>query len=394
MLDEWQVVPEILGAIKRAVDDDPHPGRFIVTGSVRGDLDQPTWPGTGRLIRLAMGGLSVREQLGGSTGPSGIDQLIAGTTPFPSADPPDLPGYIALALRGGFPEPVLLLHDDVARSRWAQSYVDQLLTRDAAQVEVRDPQRLRTFFEAYALTSAGVVNDTTLYTAAGINRKTALAYERLLENLLVVTALRPWTTNRLSRLAHGSKRFVVDLCLFVGALESTPGRSCATATSSDVSSERSSSHNSRPMQRAARRGSASPICAKNAGAETSMSSSNCPTAVSSGSRSRRRHRRSQTMPDTLPGSATNSAPRSSGESSSHRPTGLHPRPAAHCVAHLHPVGVRVRAGITAASDGERNRARRCRRASLPPVVTAISATPYGDGLQPPTVAGVLRGPLL
>src|SRR5437762_2060688 len=35
LLDEWQVVPEILGAVKRSVDDDPHPGRFLLTGSVR-----------------------------------------------------------------------------------------------------------------------------------------------------------------------------------------------------------------------------------------------------------------------------------------------------------------------------------------------------------------------
>src|SRR5215212_6960107 len=49
LIDEWQVVPDVLAAIKRAVDSDPRPGRFIVTGSVRGDVDSPTWPGTGRL---------------------------------------------------------------------------------------------------------------------------------------------------------------------------------------------------------------------------------------------------------------------------------------------------------------------------------------------------------
>lgn len=34
LLDEWQAVPEVLGAVKRSVDDDPRPGRFILTGSV------------------------------------------------------------------------------------------------------------------------------------------------------------------------------------------------------------------------------------------------------------------------------------------------------------------------------------------------------------------------
>jgi len=54
LLDEWQAAPEVLGAVKRAVDADPRPGRFLLTGSVRADLDAPTWPGTGRLVRVPL----------------------------------------------------------------------------------------------------------------------------------------------------------------------------------------------------------------------------------------------------------------------------------------------------------------------------------------------------
>ena len=55
-----------------------------------------------------------------------------------------------------------------------------LVTRDAAQVEGgRDPVRLRRYLEAYALNTAGVVEEKTLLEAAGINRRTAQAYERL-----------------------------------------------------------------------------------------------------------------------------------------------------------------------------------------------------------------------
>lgn len=34
LLDEWQEVPEVLGAIKRAVDRNAPPGSFLLTGSV------------------------------------------------------------------------------------------------------------------------------------------------------------------------------------------------------------------------------------------------------------------------------------------------------------------------------------------------------------------------
>jgi predicted AAA+ superfamily ATPase len=50
-VDEWQEVPTVLGAVKRAVDDDPRPGRFDLTGSVPAELENETWPGTGRLGR-------------------------------------------------------------------------------------------------------------------------------------------------------------------------------------------------------------------------------------------------------------------------------------------------------------------------------------------------------
>jgi Predicted ATPase (AAA+ superfamily) len=51
LLDEWQEAPEVLGAVKRSVDTDPRPGRYILTGSVRAELDAATWPGTGRGFR-------------------------------------------------------------------------------------------------------------------------------------------------------------------------------------------------------------------------------------------------------------------------------------------------------------------------------------------------------
>src|SRR5438034_5945209 len=39
LLDEWQEVPTVFGAVRRAVDADPRPNRFFLTGSVRAELD-------------------------------------------------------------------------------------------------------------------------------------------------------------------------------------------------------------------------------------------------------------------------------------------------------------------------------------------------------------------
>ncbi len=213
LLDEWQVVPGVLGAVKRAVDADPRPGRFLVTGSVRGDLDGELWPGTGRLTRVPMYGMTVREQAGLGGGAPFLDRVVAGADLLPAADTPDLRGYVELALHGGFPEPALRMGER-ARRAWLESYVDHLLTRDAEQVDGgRDPVRLRRYLEAYALNTAGIVDERTLFDAAGINRRTAQAYERLLTNLLVVEALPAWTSNRLKRLVLIPKRHLVEPAL-------------------------------------------------------------------------------------------------------------------------------------------------------------------------------------
>ena len=93
------------------------------------------------------------------------------------------------------------------------------MTRDAALVEHgRDPARLRRYLEVYALNTAGVVEEKTLLEAAGINRRTAQAYERLLGSLLVVESLPAWASNRLKRLVLTPKRYLVDPALAVGVL--------------------------------------------------------------------------------------------------------------------------------------------------------------------------------
>lgn len=219
LLDEWQAVPELLGAVKRAVDEDSRPGRFILTGSVRADLDAETWPGTGRLIRLNMYGLSEREIAGATSAPSPLAVLADGDPTALAAPPsaPDLPGYIELALRGGFPDAALRL-EGAGREQWLASYLDQILTRDAVHVSGRDPLRLARYFEVLALNSAGIVSDSTIFEAAGVDRRTADAYERLMANLFVIDVVPAWLTNRLSRLVKTPKRYIADPSLVGAAL--------------------------------------------------------------------------------------------------------------------------------------------------------------------------------
>ncbi len=220
LLDEWQEVPELMGAVRRAVDQDSRPGRFLLTGSARARRGAQAWSGIGRVINLRMYGLTVREALGRGGFPPFLERLAgAALSVFPApADPPNLRGYVDLALLGGYPEPVLRF-TGAARLAWLDTYVDQLVTRDAETLDgARDPVLLRRYFEALCASTAGVVEDKTLYESAGISRMTAGAYERLLTDMFVFEAMPAWSTNRLSRLVKGSKRYMTDSSLVAAAL--------------------------------------------------------------------------------------------------------------------------------------------------------------------------------
>jgi hypothetical protein len=221
LIDEWQIVPDVLSAVKRAVDADPRPGRFLITGSVRGDVDSPTWPGTGRLLRVAMFGLTVGEIRRRLPQVPLLDRLAKhGVEPLMKhpVEQLDLRDYAELAAAGGFPQPVLRLPAD-ERGPWLESYIDQLLTRDVAMLAThRDPQLLRRYLETCALNTAGVTDHRAIYETAGVAKATGEAYDQLLRNLLIVDALPAWWTNRIKRLIRGPKRYLTDPSLALATL--------------------------------------------------------------------------------------------------------------------------------------------------------------------------------
>lgn len=218
LLDEWQEVPEILGAVKRAVDDDPRPSRFLLTGSVEADLTQRMWPGTGRVVRIVLHGLTERE-LTRSSSPGLIQTALAGDLGrlrLPR-DVPDVDGYVGVALRSGFPDAALRL-GPMGRQEWLDAYLEHVVSRDVrAAGQVRDPIRLRRYLEVLGLFTAGLPTDATLYQTAGVDQRTADAYDRLLESLYLVDRVPAWSSNRFARLVKRSKRYVIDPALAVSA---------------------------------------------------------------------------------------------------------------------------------------------------------------------------------
>lgn len=225
LLDEWQEVPAVLGAVKRAVDAGSGPGQFLLTGSVRAPLQHETWAGTGRVVRVSMHGLTRRELVGADLlrrpfldrlASSGIDDLLV------PSQPPAIDDYVQMMLEGGFPELVGSRRSDRYRRVWTRSYIDDLVTRDAAALgPAKDAVKLRTYLTALALSTAGTPADVTLARAAGINVRTAQDYDHLLQDLFVAESVPAWpvTANRFAAMTSAAKRYVLDPALAASAAD-------------------------------------------------------------------------------------------------------------------------------------------------------------------------------
>ena len=211
VIDEWQEAPEIVGAVKRAGDADTsqNPGRFILTGSARAARQVATWPGTGRLIRVRMFGLTQGEiEFNNAYNP--IDALFGQHAPPQTACDLTRGDYIERIVAGRFP--AVLGLEGRNRSRWFDAYVEQLVELDAAQVSGGNPrpQKIRSVLGSCAARTALELNKQATARDAGTTHATADAHLQLLEDLSVVTRIPAWHSRRLQRLNRSPKVHIVD----------------------------------------------------------------------------------------------------------------------------------------------------------------------------------------
>ncbi len=211
LVDEWQEAPEILGAIKRAVDADRSSrlGRFIVTGSVRAAHQAATWPGTGRFIRVRMHGLTRAEmerveRYNPVDALFRLEQVQFGPSEWNRND------YLEAIVAGRFPVAVDLTARN--RSRWLRAYVEQLIDRDAQQISHRSPppRKLRSVLESCAARTGRELNKQAVARDAGVDFRTADGYLGLLEDLCIINRLPAWHTKRLQRLTRSPKIVMTD----------------------------------------------------------------------------------------------------------------------------------------------------------------------------------------
>ena len=208
IIDEIQRVPDLLLAIKKTVDEDYRPGRFLLTGSANVlTLPRVADSLAGRMETIRMLPLAQAEI--GNRAPTFLERLFEGQLQN-QKDAIVGDDLIQAVLRGGFPE-AIGRESERRRQDWARSYLTSILTRDLRDIaEIEKLTELPKFVRLLAEHSGQLVNYSQLAGGINVNQRTAHRYVGLLEQIFLITTLQPWFSNTLKRIVKTPKLHFLD----------------------------------------------------------------------------------------------------------------------------------------------------------------------------------------
>lgn len=219
VIDEIQRAPQLLLAIKKSVDEDRRPGRFLLTGSANlMALPAVADSLAGRMETLSLLPLSQSEMALRQA--NWIDQAFAGRI-LQASTPAVGEALVERVLRGGYPEAVARPAGR-RRTTWARQYIDALIERDVRDIAHIDKlDQLPRFLRALAHTAGQMCNYTQLGAQVGLDGKTALRYCGVFEQMYLLQRIDVWARNRLSRVVKTAKLQFLDAGLLASLLDLT-----------------------------------------------------------------------------------------------------------------------------------------------------------------------------
>ena len=190
ILDEVQRTPDLRSYLQPMVDDDPRPGRFILTGSqqlnVREALSQSLAGRTGLLTLLPFDWAEVRPYI-------------------------DLTNADSLILHGFYPR---LHHMRIDPTQAMADYFDTYVQRDIRQlINIRNADLFERFVRLCAGRVGQLLNLQSLGNEAGVSHTTAREWLSLLEASYIIFHLPPWHANISKRLIKTPKIYFWDVGL-------------------------------------------------------------------------------------------------------------------------------------------------------------------------------------
>ncbi len=213
VLDEVQRAPDLPSYIQGIVDQDPRPGRFILTGSqnlLLLDRVSQTLAGRTRILNLhpfSLSELDRREPW----------DPEAESAPTPS-DATAVERSLHTTLHTGF---YPRIHDrELDPVPWLSDYRATYVERDVRQIlNVHDLEGFTRFLGLSAGRNGQVLNVSSLGNDAGVDHTTARRWLSILEASFLITLLRPHHRNFGKRLIKSPKIYFLDpglLCSLLG----------------------------------------------------------------------------------------------------------------------------------------------------------------------------------
>ncbi len=200
IFDEAQRVPDLFSWLQGLVDDDPRPGRFVVTGSQHFGLsEQISQSLAGRTAILELHPFSMTELAGAGLLSDDLDQVL---------------------WTGSYPP----VHGRRIRpDRWYSGYLATYLERDLRQLSTIQDLDLFQRFLALAAGNVGqLVNNSRLAGDVGVDNKTIDRWFGLLEASYLAVRLRPYHINYRKRQVKTPKLYFNDtglVCHLIGIRE-------------------------------------------------------------------------------------------------------------------------------------------------------------------------------
>jgi predicted AAA+ superfamily ATPase len=217
IIDEVQRVPGLALAIKKAVDQDRSPGRFLLTGSANAlALPKLSESLAGRMELHTLWPFSQGE-LSGQRGDF-IDAVFKPTYKPVMEKPVAWPDLVGRMLRGGYPEAVERQRAD-RRDAWFGSYITAILQRDVRDLaNIEGLTEMPRLLRLLASRVGSLINFADLSRSLSMPQSTLKRYMSLLAATFLVQEVPAWSVNIGKRLIKSPKLFLNDTGLIAHLL--------------------------------------------------------------------------------------------------------------------------------------------------------------------------------
>lgn len=210
VLDEVQKAPDLLSAVKRAVDRAPRRYRFVLSGSANLLLlRQVSESLAGRAVYFILDPMTVGETRN-TPAPGILHRLFTGAWPDEGGVPDAALDPVPILQRGLMP-PLLTLDAPVAWTRWWQGYISTYLERDLRQVaQIENLVDFRRVMELTALRAGQLLNQSEVGRDAKLSQSTVHRYLNILEATHLFERLPAYAASHSTRLLKAPKAFWAD----------------------------------------------------------------------------------------------------------------------------------------------------------------------------------------